>query len=281
MEDRLVLGLETAEAVRDPRKGSVQAVTIQCSNHSEKSRGLRPGLGRTECAFYLFQEKPDGGMIEDGGPMGTRAAGGKGESLGREMLENAGRNQEMQMKMNCAASVLKPLSSSKVEQLSMNTESGTVCVNPETGTRNTEPEGTREPNEAKEKKVKYFETSFNAPHDPVCLGSCCLALAAPAAKNCKELRDQGIIFSGWYTIYPDGMQPLMVLCDMITDGGGWIVFQRRVDGSEDFYQDWETYKRGFGNQATEFWLGNENIHRLTSGGRDQVLVMVSLLPKTS
>ncbi|XP_077140290.1 ficolin-1-B-like isoform X1 [Ranitomeya variabilis] len=93
-----------------------------------------------------------------------------------------------------------------------------------------------------------------------------------AAKNCKELRDQGIIFSGWYTIYPDGMQPLMVLCDMITDEGGWIVFQRRVDGSEDFYQDWETYKRGFGNQATEFWLGNENIHRLTSGGTFQLRV---------
>ncbi|XP_075181080.1 ficolin-1-B-like [Anomaloglossus baeobatrachus] len=94
----------------------------------------------------------------------------------------------------------------------------------------------------------------------------------PAAKNCKDLRDQGIVFSGWYTIHPDGMQPLMVRCDMVTDGGGWIVFQRRVDGSVDFYQNWETYKRGFGNQETEFWLGNENIHRLTSGGNYQLRV---------
>ncbi|XP_069610630.1 ficolin-1-B-like [Ranitomeya imitator] len=92
------------------------------------------------------------------------------------------------------------------------------------------------------------------------------------AKNCKELRERGVVFSGWYTIYPDDMQPLMVLCDMVTDGGGWIVFQRRVDGSIDFYQDWETYKRGFGNQLTEFWLGNENIHRLTSGGNFQLRV---------
>ncbi|XP_077140289.1 ficolin-1-B-like [Ranitomeya variabilis] len=92
------------------------------------------------------------------------------------------------------------------------------------------------------------------------------------AKNCKELRDRGVVFSGWYTIYPDDMPPLMVLCDMVTDGGGWIVFQRRVDGSIDFYQDWETYKRGFGNQLTEFWLGNENIHRLTSGGSFQLRV---------
>ncbi|XP_044162380.1 ficolin-1-B-like isoform X1 [Bufo gargarizans] len=89
----------------------------------------------------------------------------------------------------------------------------------------------------------------------------------PAAKNCKELRDHGVVLDGWYTIYPDGMQPLMVLCDMTTDGGGWIVFQRRVDGSVDFNQDWETYKRGFGNHLGEFWLGNENIHRLTSRGK--------------
>ncbi|KAM3912071.1 ficolin-1-B-like [Leptodactylus fuscus] len=86
------------------------------------------------------------------------------------------------------------------------------------------------------------------------------------AKDCKELKDQGTVFSGWYTIYPDGVKPLMVLCDMVTDGGGWIVFQRRVDGSVDFYQDWETYKRGFGSQLSEFWLGNENIHQLTSNG---------------
>ncbi|XP_040261515.1 ficolin-1-B-like [Bufo bufo] len=93
-----------------------------------------------------------------------------------------------------------------------------------------------------------------------------------ASKNCKELRDQGVVLDGWYTIYPDGMQPLMVLCDMTTDGGGWIVFQRRVDGSIDFYQDWETYRRGFGNQLSEFWLGNENIHQLTSKGYFQLRV---------
>ncbi|XP_069604018.1 ficolin-1-B-like [Ranitomeya imitator] len=92
------------------------------------------------------------------------------------------------------------------------------------------------------------------------------------AKNCKELRERSVVFSGWYTIYPDDMQPLMVRCDMVSDGGGWIVFQRRVDGSIDFYQNWETYKRGFGSQLTEFWLGNENIHRLTSRGNFQLRV---------
>ncbi|XP_069799899.1 ficolin-1-B-like [Dendropsophus ebraccatus] len=94
----------------------------------------------------------------------------------------------------------------------------------------------------------------------------------PGAKDCKELKDQGVTLSGWYTIYPYGMPPLVVLCDMTTDGGGWIVFQKRIDGSVDFYQDWETYKKGFGNKLSEFWLGNENIHRLTYTGNFQLRV---------
>jgi hypothetical protein len=33
------------------------------------------------------------------------------------------------------------------------------------------------------------------------------------------------------------------------------VFQRRLDGSTDFFRGWAHYKNGFGKLRREFWLG--------------------------
>ncbi|XP_012637564.1 ficolin-2 [Microcebus murinus] len=95
---------------------------------------------------------------------------------------------------------------------------------------------------------------------------------ATGPRNCQELLSQGHVLSGWHTVYLPDCRPLPVLCDMDTDGGGWTVFQRRVDGSVDFYRDWAAYKRGFGSRLGEFWLGNDNIHSLTAQGTSELRV---------
>ncbi|XP_051022267.1 ficolin-1-like [Acomys russatus] len=98
------------------------------------------------------------------------------------------------------------------------------------------------------------------------------ALCQRGPRSCKDMLTQGVFLTGWYTIYLPDCRPLTVLCDMDTDGGGWTVFQRRVDGSIDFFRDWDTYKRGFGNLGTEFWLGNDYLHLLTANGNQELRV---------
>uniref|UniRef100_A0A1X7SIG3 Fibrinogen C-terminal domain-containing protein n=1 Tax=Amphimedon queenslandica TaxID=400682 RepID=A0A1X7SIG3_AMPQE len=51
-----------------------------------------------------------------------------------------------------------------------------------------------------------------------------------------------------------------------TDNGGWTVFQRRQDGSVDFYRNWTDYENGFGDLTGEFWLGLSKIHCFTKEG---------------
>lgn len=86
-------------------------------------------------------------------------------------------------------------------------------------------------------------------------------------RDCKEVYDQCEDQSadGVYLIQPEGSpEPFKVYCNNSIDGGGWTIFQRRIDGSVDFYRSWVEYKDGFGFLRGEFWLGNDKISYLTN-----------------
>ncbi|XP_039991800.1 microfibril-associated glycoprotein 4-like [Xiphias gladius] len=141
-----------------------------------------------------------------------------------------------------------------------------------------------------EPKVRKFQTvqsSFNkiktkAP--PLLqLLSVVLLLLAPLLTSCSPLvlpldcsdiynQDNGRP-SGVYTIYPIGAtSAVQVYCDMNSEGGRWTVFQRRMDGSLNFYRPWDQYRTGFGNAAGEYWLGLENVFHLTLRKKYELLV---------
>ncbi|XP_071131152.1 microfibril-associated glycoprotein 4-like [Mytilus edulis] len=90
-------------------------------------------------------------------------------------------------------------------------------------------------------------------------------------KGCEDViqkRSNGI-----YTIYPvSNNNGFEVYCDFKTDNGNWTVFQKRINGTTDFFRGWEEYENGFGNLEAEFWLGNRKISDITSTGKYELRI---------
>ena len=100
------------------------------------------------------------------------------------------------------------------------------------------------------------------------------ATPKPSPRDCTDIAEQGHNESSSYVIYPDGTKSYTVYCDLDSDGGGWTVFQRRFDGSVDFYQSWKDYVDGFGKAYGEHWAGLELIHQLTKTGTWELLIQL-------
>ncbi|XP_027805224.2 tenascin [Marmota flaviventris] len=101
-----------------------------------------------------------------------------------------------------------------------------------------------------------------------------IGLLYPFPRDCSQAMLNGDTTSGLYTIYLNGdkAQALQVFCDMTSDGGGWIVFLRRKNGREDFYRNWKAYAEGFGDRREEFWLGLDNLSKITAQGQYELRV---------
>ncbi|KAM4585272.1 fibrinogen gamma chain [Odontesthes bonariensis] len=99
--------------------------------------------------------------------------------------------------------------------------------------------------------------------------------------DCQDVANKGATTSGLYYVKPaKAPEPFLVYCEIDGFGRGFTVIQRRRDGSVDFHKDWTQYKEGFGylspDDTTEFWLGNEKIHLLSTSSNIPTVLRIEL-----
>ncbi|XP_032879375.1 fibrinogen-like protein 1-like protein [Amblyraja radiata] len=94
-------------------------------------------------------------------------------------------------------------------------------------------------------------------------------------QDCKAINRFGNKDNGIYVIKPQTSPPVLVYCDMKTEGGGWILLQNVTRGSSVFSQKkWVDYKTTFGNLEGNYWLGNEHMHAITKQQRFEVKFII-------
>ncbi|XP_034475554.1 microfibril-associated glycoprotein 4-like [Drosophila innubila] len=89
--------------------------------------------------------------------------------------------------------------------------------------------------------------------------------------NCTDAKSSGI---NEILLPKFSSQPFKVACDAETQGGGWTIILRRMDGSVNFYRNWREYKNGFGNLNGEFFMGLDKMHEITAERKQELLFLL-------
>ncbi|CAG5123650.1 unnamed protein product [Candidula unifasciata] len=77
-------------------------------------------------------------------------------------------------------------------------------------------------------------------------------------------------------LFPDDGQGLVeVLCDVVSPGDVWTIFQKRFNGSESFSRGFVAYDVGFGSVLGEHWLGFKQMKRIMTTGKYQIRVDIA------
>lgn len=107
--------------------------------------------------------------------------------------------------------------------------------------------------------------------------SCAIPNKGDAVDNCCDLGFRPSMFSDGAVNKPNVYKlknfcdscrslPTSGYCDTLTDGGGWLVIQRRKNGTESFHKSWNDYEKGFGSLTGELWYGLRALHCMTQKG---------------
>ncbi|XP_023037476.2 microfibril-associated glycoprotein 4-like [Drosophila willistoni] len=98
----------------------------------------------------------------------------------------------------------------------------------------------------------------------------------------KNLTSTGCkgLSSGIQTIKVPGLEPFNALCNADVQGGGWIVIHKRFDRSESFNRSWSDFSHGFGQLNGEFFIGLEQLHRITNSERYELRIQLENFDRT-
>ncbi|XP_075770209.1 fibrinogen-like protein 1-like protein isoform X2 [Pelodiscus sinensis] len=81
-------------------------------------------------------------------------------------------------------------------------------------------------------------------------------------RDCSEITWNRV--SGVFIIQPAGLHQIVVSCDLNSTSEGWTVLQRNRHNTQlTWSESWSTYKYGFGDVHSDYWLGMEYIYQIT------------------